>query len=33
MQNKLLIEVSYKGRASLPCVYMEAAIEDKLRQT
>ena len=30
MQNKLLIEVSYKGRASLPCVYMEAAVQDIL---
>jgi hypothetical protein len=30
MQNKLLIEVSYKGRASVPCVYMEAAVQDIL---
>ena len=30
MQNKLLIEISYKGRASLPCVYMEAAVQDIL---
>ena len=27
MQSKLLIEVSYKGRSSVPCVYMEAAVQ------
>jgi hypothetical protein len=30
MQNKIHIEVSYKGKASLPCVYMEAAVQDIL---
>jgi len=30
MQNKIHIEVTYKGNSSLPCVYMEEAILDIL---
>jgi hypothetical protein len=30
MQNKINIEVTYKGQSSIPCVYMEAAVKDIL---
>ena len=30
MQNRIHIEVTYKGKSCLPCVYMEAAVMDIL---
>jgi len=30
MTDSIHIEVTYKGKASLPCVYMEAAVQDVL---
>jgi hypothetical protein len=30
MADCIHIEITYKGRASLPCVYMEAAVQDVL---
>lgn len=30
MQNKIHIEITYKGKSSIPCVYMEEALRDIL---